>query len=95
MKVHLYFNGTVAGHVDLDALMPDISKRFPDSKVSIDSPYFGLKEIRIKNPVQNIKLVKLRKDIDYLTKIDFHRSFFQLYMGKQYITMSEYIIIFT
>ena len=38
MKVHLYFNSTIAGHLNLDALMPDITKRFPNSKVSIDNP---------------------------------------------------------
>ena len=31
MKVHLYFNATIAGHVDIDNLMPDIINRFLDN----------------------------------------------------------------
>jgi len=84
MKVHLYFNATIAGHVDIDNLMPDIINRFPDSEITSDTPNFDNKSIIIKDPIKNVTIVSIDKDIDCKIPISTKLSIFQT-LGYSYL----------
>ena len=67
MKVHFYFDSTTNGNLDLNKALPDLTKRFPDSNVSIDTQFIGKRRIVIEKPIKEVKIIKLDKmdcDID-------------------------------
>jgi len=59
MKVHFYFMGNTNGNLDLNKALPDLVKRFPNSKVSMDAEFIGKRRIVIQDPIKEIEIVKL------------------------------------
>jgi len=59
MKAHFYFNATTMGNLDLNKAFTGLVKRFPDSKVSIDTQFIGKRRIVVEDPIEKVKIVKL------------------------------------
>ena len=56
MKAHFYFNATTMGNLDLDKAFTGLVKRFPDSKVSIDTQFIGKRRIVVEDPIEKVKI---------------------------------------
>ena len=83
MKTHFYFSTTTMGNLDLIKAFPDLVKRFPDSKVSIDTQFIGKRRIVIENPIEDVKIVKLDEvdcDIDVNFKMYIHETLGYAYL---------------
>ena len=64
MKLHLYFNGTINGHLDLESILPVLIDKYPKSRVELKAPYAASKFIQIEKPIENVILIQLNEDID-------------------------------
>ena len=83
MKAHFYFSTTTLGNLDLNKAFPDLVKRFPNSKVSIDTQFIGKRRIVIENPIEDVKIVKLDEvdcDIDVNFKMYIHETLGYAYL---------------
>ena len=83
MKTHFYFSTTTMGNLDLNKAFPDLVKRFPDSKVSIDTQFIGKRRIVIEEPIQEVKIIKLDEvdcDIDVNFKMYLHETLGYAYL---------------
>ena len=83
MKAHFYFSTTTMGNLDLNKAFPDLVKRFPDSKVSIDTQFIGKRRIVVEEPIQEVKIIKLDEvdcDIDVNFKMYLHETLGYAYL---------------
>ena len=83
MKAHFYFNATTMGNLDLDKAFTGLVKRFPDSKVSIDTQFIGKRRIVIEDPIEKVKIVKLDEvncDIDVNFKMYLYETLGYAYL---------------
>ena len=83
MKAHFYFNATTMGNLDLDKAFTGLVKRFPDSKVSIDTQFIGKRRIIVEDPIEKVKIVKLDEvncDIDVNFKMYLYETLGYAYL---------------
>ena len=83
MKAHFYFNATTMGNLDLNKAFPGLVKRFPDSKVFIDTQFIGKRRIVVEDPIEKVKIVKLEEvdcDIDVNFKMYLYETLGYAYL---------------
>ena len=90
MKLHLYFNGTISGHLDLESILPVLIDKYPKSRVELKAPYAASKFIQIEKPIENVILIQLNEDIDCKIETSFTLNIYEA-IGYLYLDITLYI----